>query len=124
MINCRKLTLPIVACLLLSTIVSSGQKKSWGVQMAETIMKTYPDSIVVKSVGESASSKPNRPAQWNYEYGVLLKSFDQLRQHTNDQRYFDYSKKIIDPFIRDDGSIRTYELTEFNIDHVTPGRVL
>ena len=50
----------------------AAQKKSWGVLMAETIMKTYPDSIVVKAAGETAASRPKRAAQWNYEYGVLL----------------------------------------------------
>ncbi|MGC3948687.1 MAG: glycoside hydrolase family 88 protein [Chryseolinea sp.] len=109
---------------LLCTLTSNAQQKSWGVQMAESIIHTYPDSIVVKAAGETSSSRPNRPAQWNYEYGVLLKSFDQLRQQTGDRRYFDYSKKIIDHFIRDDGSIRTYDPVEFNIDHITPGRVV
>ncbi|MEJ1237759.1 glycoside hydrolase family 88 protein [Chryseolinea sp. T2] len=113
-----------IAMSFLCAVDCNAQKKSWGVQMAESIMNTYPDSIVVKATGETAASKPKRPAQWNYEYGVLLKSFDQLKNHTGDQRYFDYSKKIIDHFIREDGSIRTYELVEYNIDHITPGRIV
>jgi unsaturated rhamnogalacturonyl hydrolase len=119
-----KMTLLACVSFYLGTSACSGQTKSWGVRMAEMIMKRYPDSIVVKSAGESASSRPNRPAQWNYEYGVLLKSFDQLRIQTGNQSYLDYARKIIDPFIQSDGTIRTYDLTEFNIDHVTPGRVL
>lgn len=114
----------ILALVCIGTVTCIAQKKSWGIQMAESIMKTYPDSIVVKTTGESATSRPTRPAQWNYEYGVLLKGFDQLREHTGDQRYFDYAKKIIDHFIRDDGSIRTYQLVEYNIDHITPGRIV
>ena len=113
-----------VVCISLTTIHCTAQKKSWGVQMAETIMKTYPDSIVVKAAGETSAMRPKRPATWNYEYGVLLESFDQLKQHTGNQVYFDYSKKIIDHFVGEDGSIRTYELVEFNIDHITPGRIL
>lgn len=100
------------------------QQKSWGVRMAETIMKTYPDSIVVKAAGEVSVAKPKRPAVWNYEYGVLLTSFRQLEKQTGNRDYFEYSKKIIDHFVRDDGSIRTYDLTEFNIDHITPGRIV
>ena len=114
----------ILALVCIGTVTCIAQKKSWGIQMAESIMKTYPDSIVVKTTGESATSRQTRPAQWNYEYGVLLKGFDQLREHTGDERYFDYAKKIIDHFIRDDGSIRTYELVEYNIDHITPGRIV
>jgi unsaturated rhamnogalacturonyl hydrolase len=114
----------LIVCMNVVALHGAAQKKSWGVLMAETIMKTYPDSIVVKAAGETAATRPKRSAQWNYEYGVLLKSFDELRQHTGNEAYFDYSKRIIDPFIGEDGSIRTYELTEFNIDHITPGRVL
>ena len=92
-INCVSIAKAvIVACMCGLALHCSAQKKSWGVQMAATIMKTYPDSIVVKAAGETASSRPNRPAQWNYEYGVLLKSFDQLKQQTGNQSYFDYAK--------------------------------
>src|SRR5689334_3901298 len=113
--------LVLISCLSISC---AAQQKSWGVRMAETIIKTYPDSIVVKAAGETAAAKPKRPAQWNYEYGVLLKSFDDLRHQTGDRVYYDYSKKIIDHFIEPDGKIRTYDLTEYNIDHITPGRIV
>jgi len=109
---------------LLLTVGCRAQQKTWGERMAETIMTTYPDSIVVKAMGEVSSAKPKRPAVWNYEYGVLLTSFKQLREQTGNKVYYDYSKKIIDHFIRPDGSIRTYDLTEFNIDHITPGRIV
>ncbi|HEY3404004.1 MAG TPA: glycoside hydrolase family 88 protein [Ohtaekwangia sp.] len=114
----------IVLVFSSSFISCVAQQKSWGVRMAETIMKTYPDSIVVKAAGENAAAKPKRPAVWNYEYGVLLTSFRQLRSQTGDNVYYDYSKKIIDHFINADGSIRTYDLTEYNIDHITPGRIV
>jgi len=102
----------------------SAQNKPWGIRMAETIMKTYPDSIVVKAMGEVTAAKSKRPAVWNYEYGVLLTSFKQLREQTGNKEYYTYAKKIIDHFIKADGSIRTYDITEFNIDHITPGRTV
>lgn len=97
--------------------------------MAETIMKTYPDSIVVKKYvthgNELVEEKqPSRPARWDYEQGVVLKGFDQLWQHTGNRTYFNYMKKMMDLFVEENGNIRTYDLLEYNIDHVTPGRVL
>ena len=109
----------LFACLFFTGC--QAQKKTWGERMAETIMKTYPDSIVVPKVGEKIAK---RPARWDYEQGVVLKGFDQLWKQTGNRMYFDYMKKIMDQFIQPDGDIRTYELVEYNIDHVTPGRIL
>jgi unsaturated rhamnogalacturonyl hydrolase len=106
-------------------------QKSVAVRMAETVMRSYPDSIVVrKYVTHGASEekieekKPSRPASWDYEQGVVLKGFDRLWQETHDRRYLTYMKKIMDIFVNADGSIRTYDITEYNIDDITPGRIL
>src|SRR6188768_879481 len=111
----------ILVILCVATVSCRAQQKSWGERMAQTMMKTYPDSIVVKAAGEL---KSNKPARWNYEYGVLFEGFEQLWKQTGDRAYFDYIKKIMDHFIEDDGSIRTYDLLEYNIDHITPGRAV
>jgi unsaturated rhamnogalacturonyl hydrolase len=118
MIN-KKLIL-IILCV--ATVSCRAQQKSWGERMAQTMMKTYPDSIVVKAAGEMKSS--NKPARWNYEYGVLFEGFEQLWKSTGDRAYYEYIKKIMDHFIEADGSIRTYDLLEYNIDHITPGRAV
>jgi unsaturated rhamnogalacturonyl hydrolase len=89
--------------------------------MAETIMKTYPDSIVVKRAGEKIAS---RPTSWDYEQGVVLKGFDLLYQQTHEEKYLAYMKKIIDNFVQPDGSIRTYDITDYNSDDITPGRIV
>jgi unsaturated rhamnogalacturonyl hydrolase len=115
----RRILLVGVICSFMFSCMA--QQKPWSVRMAETMMKTYPDSIVVKRAGELVAKRPTR---WDYEQGVLLKSFDALFQHSGDKTYFNYAKKIIDHFVQPDGSIRTYDLLEYNIDHITPGRVV
>ena len=110
----------VLAMALFLAMSCRAQQKTWGERMAETIMKTYPDSIVVKAPEESK----NRPTRWNYEYGVLFESFEQLWKETGDRTYYDYIKKIMDHFIEADGNIRTYDLLEYNIDHITPGRAV
>lgn len=96
--------------------------------MAATIMATHPDTLTVKPYvthgKETTDPKPRRPANWNYEQGVALKGFDDLWRYTGDKVYFNYMKKMMDAFVRADGTIRTYDLVEYNIDHVTPGRIL
>lgn len=109
------------------------------VQMANTIMKQYSDSLVVKkyinhlmqdnllqgNMSEADIEKANRrPANWNYEIGVVLTGFDRLWRSTGNQEYLKYTKKIIDHFLDSDGNIRTYHMDEFNIDNIPPGRQL
>ena len=65
-----------------------------------------------------------RPASWEYEQGVVLKGIERLWRETGDVRYFNYFKKMIDLFVREDGTIRTYNLQEYNSDFIPPGRLV
>jgi rhamnogalacturonyl hydrolase YesR len=127
--NSMKLTGSILLVLIISSCM--GQRPIWADRMAATVMKTYPDSIVVKKYvthGKSEEkieeAKPSRPATWDYEQGVVLRGFDELWRQTGNRTYFDYMKKMMDLFVQEDGTIRTYDLIDYNIDDITPGRVL
>lgn len=65
-----------------------------------------------------------RPASWEYEQGVVLKGIERLWRETGDIRYFNYLKKMIDLFVREDGTIRTYNMQEYNSDFIPPGRLV
>ncbi len=120
----------ILSIILLAAIgCSEAQQKSWGERMAETVMRAHLDSIVVKKYvthgNEKAEEKvATSPATWDYEQGVVLKGFDRLWKHTHNKEYFLYMKKIMDRFVQPDGSIRTYDLLDYNIDDVTPGQIV
>ena len=101
---------------------------NYAVKLAETIMHTYKDSMVVMKyashleqdkqipLGQTAEqAQKTRPAVWNYEMGVVLIGFEKLAQITGDKKYTDYSKKIVDHFITSDGEIRTYIAEEYNL---------
>lgn len=121
----RSVGVIIIFCFALDC---HAQKKIWGERLAETVMKTHADSIVVgKYISQSTlneKTEKGQPANWNYEVGVVLKGFDELWKATHNDLYFNYMKKIMDSFILDDGSIRTYDLLEYNLDQVTPGRIV
>jgi len=125
--------------LFLGLAVSVEAQVSMAAQLAETIMKQYQDSLVVKKYinhlmqdnllleGATTSDieKANqRPANWNYEIGVVLTGFDRLWRTTGDPRYLQYTRRIIDHFIDAQGNIRTYAMGEFNLDNIPPGRQL
>jgi len=128
----------IVTTTWLVFIVPSGfAQTNYAIKLAETIMATYKDSMVVKKYashleqdnlipkGQTAEqAQQNRPAVWNYEMGVVLTGIEKLAQVTGEKKYTAYSKNIIDHFITNDGRIKTYELEEYNSDNIPTGRQL
>jgi unsaturated rhamnogalacturonyl hydrolase len=116
---------------------SAEAQTNYAIKLAETIMNTYKDSMVVKKYashleqdnlipkGQTAEqAQLNRPAVWNYEMGVVLAGIEKLATVTGDKKYIDYTKNIIDHFITNDGRIKTYDLEEYNSDNIPTGRQL
>lgn len=108
----------------------SASAQTYAARIAETVMAKYPDSIVVKKMlnhllqDNQGTDPDKRPASWEYEQGVVLKGIERLWRETGDARYFNYFKKMIDLFAREDGTIRTYDLNEYNSDYIPSGRLL
>ena len=123
--------------LFIAATLNAGAQVEYAKQMAATIMGQYKDSMVVMKYASHLEQdnlvKPgqtvkeaqeNRPANWNYEIGVVLIGFERLWELTGDKTYIDYTKHIIDHFINADGTIRTYVMDEYNSDNIPPGRQL
>lgn len=126
-----------IVFLCLAGNLSVFAQMNYAERMAETVMKQYPDSMVVKKFpqhlqqdgevkpGQSAEdAQSNRPPRWGYEIGVALMGFERLYERTGEKRYIEYVKHILDYFIEDDGTIKTYVLEEYNSDSIPPGRQL
>ncbi len=64
------------------------------------------------------------PAKWTYEQGVQLKAVEQVWYATGDPKYFNFIKSGMDFWYDESGNLKGYDLDEYNIDHVTPGRAL
>jgi len=123
--------------LMLAISVTGFAQINYPVKLAETIMNTYKDSMVVKKYASHLEQdnliKPgqtvedaqkSRPAIWNYEMGVVLTGFERLALISGDNKYYDYTKRILDHFVTPEGDIRTYVLDEYNIDNIPTGRQL
>lgn len=91
-------------------------QRSDAINMASTVFHLYPDSMVTKG--------SVRPANWNYEIGVTMMGMWGLWEKTGDSVYIKYVKKIVDHFVTKDGDIRTYDLTDYNADHILSGRLV
>ena len=103
----------IIAMGIFFSFTVSAQQKPLSQQVATTVLKIWPDTIPVGSQGK-----------WSYDMGVVLKGFEGIWMNTGDVSYFNSIQKKIDFFVKDDGSIRNYELEEYNIDHVNNGKLV
>jgi unsaturated rhamnogalacturonyl hydrolase len=82
--------------------------REWSVRMAESVMGRHP--LLAE--------------KWAYEWGVVLKSIEQVWLKTRDNRYYDYIIRNIDAFIDPTGDIKTYRLEEYNLDQINTGKLL
>lgn len=85
-------------------------------RITDNFISLFPDSVCYPT---EAKSK-----RWNYEQGLVLDAFYRMYKQTHNTKYFDYMKKNMDYYVKEDGSISTYNVSELNIDNVTPGRAL
>jgi unsaturated rhamnogalacturonyl hydrolase len=94
---------------------AASNHQPWSVRMAESEMQRRGDSFLFND-----STKTS----WVYETAVFMKALEQVWRQTGDEKYFAYIKNFVDSYVEPDGNIKTYELEEYNIDHVNPGKVL
>lgn len=102
--------------LLFFSATNAFSQRADAINMASTVFHLYPDSMVTKG--------SVRPANWNYEIGVTMMGMWGLWEKTGDSVYIKYVKKIVDHFVTAEGNIRTYDLTDYNADHILSGRLV
>lgn len=79
----------------------------WSVRMAESVMERNPEFM----------------ERWHYEVGVMLKAFHERYERTGEEKYWDYVKYNMDRYVQPDGSIRTYEMSDYNLDQINAGKL-
>jgi len=88
----------------------------WSIKMADSEMARRGNSLMY------GGSDPD--AKWRYTTGLFLKSLFELWQETEDSRYLEYVRNVIDSFIEENGEIKTYKMTDFNLDKINSGKIL
>lgn len=111
----KKILLIVLVVSLAFVQKPAAQSLPLSQQMAETVMKLWPDSFSVK---------PGFKARWSYDQGVILKGIEGIWNNTGDVRYFNYIQHSMDYYVKDDGSIYDYKAGDYNIDHVNNGKQL
>jgi unsaturated rhamnogalacturonyl hydrolase len=68
------------------------------------------------------SNGDGRPVKWSYDQGVLLEGIANIWKRTGEGKYFNYIQKSMDLFVKSDGDIDRYKISDYNIDNVKNGR--
>ncbi|WP_294960790.1 glycoside hydrolase family 88 protein [uncultured Flavobacterium sp.] len=87
----------------------------WSERTALSILSKYPNAWQL-----DGNDKP----KWDYKMGFVLSGFEKLYQKTNNKKYLNYIKEYVDGMIDSTGNIKKYDVKEYNIDCLNPGKLL
>ena len=97
----------------------NNQKKNdtepYYIRMADSEMQRNPESWMVDFMDK---------IKWNYTHGLEMQAFTKVYEKTGNNIYFDYALSYADTMVNNDGTIKTYNLERYNIDHINPGKFL
>ncbi|MGP9801859.1 glycoside hydrolase family 88 protein [Rheinheimera sp. NSM] len=65
-----------------------------------------------------------RPSKWEYTTGLQLQAYDDLLKLRPNPQWQQVLSDVIDSFITEDGDIRTYKISNYNIDSLNSGNML
>jgi len=84
------------------------------------IDETTPDAPVWNIENIRQGKEP----AWNYIDGCMMTSLYTIYKLTGERKYLEFIDKFVDYYVFEDGSIRGYDLTAYNVDNINEGRVL
>ncbi|UII23409.1 glycoside hydrolase family 88/105 protein [Fulvivirga ligni] len=91
------------------------EKAHLSVKMAQSEMHRTPDAQYL-----DFRPKP----KWEYTNGLMCSAMLRVYDKTGDKAFFNYAKAYADSMVNEQGQVKTYKLTDYNIDRVNPGKFL
>lgn len=91
------------------------EDKAYSTWMADSEIKRNPEGWTLDF---------NEKPKWEYTHGLIMTSMEKLYKETGDEKYLDYIKNFADFMVEEDGAIKTYKQSDYNIDRVQGGRFL
>ena len=93
------------------------------------ILDKYINQLLEKSTPQAPiwnieKIKSGKPSTWNYIDGCMIKAILDLYAIKGDEKYLEFADNFIDYFVQEDGSIKSYDPEEYNIDNVNAGKTL
>ena len=85
----------------------------WAEKMANSVITSY-DSLI-------NYNDPDK-IKWQYDVAMLGQAIDKLGYI--DQKYSKYLEDYIQYFVEEDGSVKNYKMSDYNLDHINPAKNL
>lgn len=111
----------ILSIAMITLVQCTGNKqdksetKPYYVRMADSEIQRNRESWMVDF---------SKNIKWNYTHGLELQAMIQASEKSGDEKYYNYAENYADTMVNEDGTIKTYTLERYNIDHVNPGKIL
>lgn len=97
--------------------------------MDYSVIDRYIDRLVDETTPDAPiwnieNIRQGKEPAWNYIDGCMMTSLYTIYKLTGKKKYLDFIDKFVDYYVFDDGSIRGYEMSTYNVDNINEGRVL
>ena len=118
LINAKVLILSLIILFVSESCVQPKEtvsKDLWSVKMADSEMVRFPELWMIENA---------KQPRWTYTFGLVAKSMMELSDHVGNTKYYDYAKNYADSLIDASGIVKTYKKDSYNIDNVSPGKIL
>ena len=98
-------------------------------QETYNMLSEYVDYLLEKSDAEHPFWNKEKILQgkantWNYIDGCMITAVLSLYEMTEDRKYLDFADSFVSWFVQEDGSIKTYDPGEYNLDNINPSKNL
>lgn len=119
-------------CVVLAVGCSPGQSSSEKAEASTTLsdtaaeqpMSVWMASSDIKRNPEGWTIDFQEKPKWEYTHGLMMLAHQRVADHTGIDKFFEYTKDFADFMISEDGTIKTYKKSDYNIDRVNPGKFL
>ncbi|MDE6667137.1 MAG: glycoside hydrolase family 88 protein [Clostridia bacterium] len=97
--------------------------------MDYSVIDRYIDRLIDDTTPEAPiwnieNIRHGKEPAWNYIDGCMMTSLYTIYKLTGNRKYLDFIDNFVDYYVFDDGTIRGYEMSTYNVDNINEGRVL
>ncbi len=87
------------------------------------VLEMVRQSTPERTVWNMEKLRQGKPASWNYIDGCMLTALVNMTEVTGINDYADFAAEMLDWFVREDGSIRTFKSEKHSLDDINGGRL-
>ena len=97
--------------------------------MDYSVIDRYIDRLIDDTTPEAPiwnieNIRQGKEPAWNYIDGCMMTSLYTIYKLTGNRKYLDFIDNFVNYYVFDDGTIRGYEMSTYNVDNINEGRVL